>query len=347
MSLDEIRCMVEEDKTTLSWDRYNDKANEYLEEIRNISPDDRTYIQYFKAVSYDYKFLQEVPDRLIDAKLCSAALSYTNWRYNQKDKKNILIRAISLNVLTDEVCHAFLKHVDESSKLVLELFELIPDNMKTNDLYIAALKKYGDVIKIIPRSQRTTEMYREALKKDGDLIHIVPKGEITEEFIILSIREKSDNIRCIDKKYQTNSYYIKFMNYNPWIFKSIPDEFKSPEVCSIAIREHMADSIPRYMFTKELCRKLISIDPYNIYCIPQEYIDNSIRYKVVKTDGELISYIPKDMLDKYICRIALDNGAESYQIPNDILAELNAEDNYYYEPSDEVRITLKDFGKKE
>lgn len=127
-------------------------------------------------------------------------------------------------------------------------------------------------------------------------------------------------------------YYRRKVLANPFNIKEVPDEFKTPELCKIAVEEdgmalkYVPDKlktpelckiavedggmtleyVPDKLITFELCKLAVEDDVTSLSCVPDKFKTPELCKIAVEDIGSALEYIPDRLKTPELCRIAVE-----------------------------------------
>ena len=232
--------------------------------------------------------MDAVPRNLIDTNLCIQAVrAYGAMLFN-----------IPKEFWTYEVC---LEAVKSDGYII----QFIPDEFKDIEMYKASVASYGITIFYLPEHERTLDLWKKALSSCDALINYIPKEQTTNEL-------KSYAKFCRFRNAHASRGYDSV---------EIVREMRSSveETCDALINEDTPydmlkaivglwplniGGVSEKQYTHELL--LIASKTGGLSSINKKFITAEMCYNAIKHDSfALYNEIPKQMIDKKICKIAL------------------------------------------
>ena len=123
-----------------------------------------------RAVKHSGFALGDIPEEFRTKEACLIAVS---------DNGHVHIKDVPSNIIDKEICLTWLKNAD------FEVFPLdnIPDAIKDNDIYLAAVALYGEDLKNVPPENITQEMCDIAVKRSYRAFEYVPERFVTDDLL--------------------------------------------------------------------------------------------------------------------------------------------------------------------
>jgi hypothetical protein len=146
-----------------------------------------------------------------------------------------------------------------------ETIRFVPSEYITREMCLAAAATGYESLQWIPKKHIDYEMCMAAVKGCGENIRYIPDEFMSSEIGLAAVKSPGSHMECmsaynlqhIPKKYITKEIVIEVLNRAAYMYDSIPDEFKTPEML-----DEMLEDVPallRYMKeqTTERCMRIL------------------------------------------------------------------------------------------
>ena len=187
-----LEALNRDDKFNTDWDsllKYipKDKITKEMSEIAanhsayalEYMPDTlKTSELCLQSVKRKGHVLEYVPEALRTAEICLAAV---------QDNGHAL-QYVPTPLRTKELCEAALHGKSQGSRLA---FADIPDQLKTPEMCLEAVTKWGYGLAHVPRAYRTAEICLAAVKNQSGALEYVPKDLITLEMCVIASKDRA------------------------------------------------------------------------------------------------------------------------------------------------------------
>ena len=82
--------------------------------------------------------------------------------------------------------------------------------------------------------------------------------------------------------------------FQPWRLHSVPDHFKTQEMCERAIEDEpeTLEYVPNHFKTQTMCERAIENEPYSLKFVPDHFKTQEICDKAVRDDPYSLQYVP-------------------------------------------------------
>lgn len=171
----------------------------------------------------------------------------------------------------------------------------IPNQFKTYDLCLQKMSEertddHDNNISYVPEQFKDHKMFATALKHNNATL-----WEIPEQF-----KDK-------------NMYFIEYSKSGE--LDSIPDKFKTYDLCLDAVNEHAYNlgAVPDQLKDQKICMLAFEKERRALRYIPDKFKTYDICMKAVEDDGWTIEYIPDKLKTYDICLEALKNVGDEWQ----------------------------------
>ena len=198
----------------------------------------------------------------------------------------------------------------------------VPENIKTDEFIINALRKDGDALLAIDSERLTPEMYNTAVETTGTALRLVPPEIITPEMAAKAVENSGMAI-----------VYV-------------PSDLKTPEMCRNALNsvcseefdivrhiphsdviiEHLKrfeqrkddpfmvfGSVKPEVITPEMAQLAVRLDPSCIQFVPDKLITPEMCMTAVKRDWMNMRFIPASKISKELSEIAMMRSIHAQQ----------------------------------
>lgn len=135
---------------------------------------------------------------------------------------------------------------------------------------------------------------------DLDYHTVTPKNSLIDTYI--NIYMDTSNL-----SYITYDVYLKDVALYPEIFKYVPDQFLSDEMCTTAVihDSNMLPYVPSHLRTFNMCLAATIDNPEMFAYVPISLMSKEICIEAVKREPEMITYIPTEIITTLIASTAI------------------------------------------
>ena len=204
---------------------------------------------------------------------------------------------------------------DKMYKLAVEYWgsnlKYLPDELKTPELCRIAVKSRGDALAYVPENLKTEKLCRIAVKKSGDALAYVPENLKTAALCEMALNNSPYALLHIPCKFLNNKLFkIAIIGRNGqsrgYMLKYIPDEFKTQELCDLAIQSMVGaiKYVPFQYMTNDMCKTVVTRFSYT------HYLDHNGTL-CGGGYGRLLQYIPAEKQTFEICDIAVKDDKDN------------------------------------
>ena len=233
----------------------------------------------------------------------------------------------------------------------LSLWELklyTPEDSIHDDVYLEAVRQNGEELSKVPKKSQTLEICRTAISNNSNAFYYTPCH------ILKKIFEDKDWVKQNAQKW---------LSKNGYILQFFPKEFRTKEVCHIAVRNNSASIsyVPVENINMELCFDAVylsdedfkssSFDNASLYHIPEEFHTEALYREAFRYNPHFYYKIPINvyndklkmliditplsiratlpfLLTEDICRLALEKDANILKYIPDIIHQNPFFENY-------------------
>lgn len=153
-------------------------------------------------------------------------------------------------------------------------------------------------LRYIPKDRLTRELILNILKEDGSQLSLVPVEMLDEEMCSIAVKTSGRVLEHIPPKFRTEEIVLAAIRTRPGAIVNVLDEpVLTDEMCEIALKGNP--------------KLLKNFNPdfacYEKFC-----------HIAVKTDGNVLEYVPDNFKTPYLCRMAVkQNGISITHVPNE------------------------------
>jgi len=103
----------------------------------------------------------------------------------------------------------------------------VPENLRTAEVCLEVVKKGGSWLKDVPENIKTAEICLEAVMNDGNALEYVPKNLWTAEMCLKAIRDNESRMaNTTDFRGEKESTFSKLRAENARIFEEMPEKMR-------------------------------------------------------------------------------------------------------------------------
>lgn len=105
----------------------------------------------------------------------------------------------------------------------------IPDNFKTPEMCLQAVKNYKSVLQYVPEELKTPELCMIAINEDSMSLEYVPEKLKTPELCLHAVQKNGIALKYVPEELKTLELCMVAIKESSWCFGYIPEELKTPE----------------------------------------------------------------------------------------------------------------------
>ena len=247
-----------------------------------------------KADGYSFKY---VPEEFRTRELCQLAFECYPWN----------LEVIPDQYKTPEMCLAAVK---ESGFLL----KAVPDGLKTHEMCMIAVTDGGrgldavperlfdkeiallainnpetsawQLLGAIPEKARDYDVCLAAVTRSGDDLKFVPDTVKDYKICYMAAQKGSHSAKYIPHEFFTPEVCLALTSRDATQFDDIPQDCLTTEACLEAVKHGyryggtVIGKIPRQLITQEMCDIAISVSPFSLKDIPEEFVTEEILMHV-------------------------------------------------------------------
>lgn len=237
-----------------------------------------------ELIKIDQEIIKIVSDSKLTDKICKLCydlgdIEIRQYLINHGHMKNNVTKEMFLELLENgskinlkKIPREFI--TEDISHLLFEkdisYFETIPDEHKTYDMCLRAIKESSCNILFVPKKFQSSDLIKIVLDEDWRKISSINIECLTEEIIMYAVYKNGLAISGIPKEMRTKELSELAVKKNVKAFRSIPDQFKTKELCeySITLEPSLIKCVPSVIITEKFLEEIKK----NNIIIPSRYI---------------------------------------------------------------------------
>jgi len=199
----------------------------------------------------------------------------------------------------------------------------VPENLKTAELCLEAIKKNGYELCYVPESLKTAELCLEAIKKNGDTLCYVPENLKTEELCIEAVKQNSMALNYVPENLKTE-LCLEAVKKNSYVLGDVPENLKTAELCLEAVKQlgKSLEFVPETLKTVKLCFEAVKNDNYALEYVPDVLKTAKLCLEVVKKRSNALCCVPKNLkTEKFYFKAVKKNGEALQYVPENLKTE--------------------------
>lgn len=151
--------------------------------------------------------------------------------------------------------------------------ESIPLRLRTETMYIAAIKHCRHSLFYVPNKERSYIMCELAVSKRGDVLHLVPNKHKTYELCKLAISTAGDQLFYVPKKLIDYNLAMIAVKNGFFSIKDVPEHLIDNNILEAAIRTNPTNIrfIRKSFHSPSLCRLAVSLE---LSCLNYVYLES-------------------------------------------------------------------------
>ena len=181
---------------------------------------------------------------------------------------------------------------------------------KDSAYYSKAFFVFNVPINHIPEEHRTIEMCNTAIEESGTNLEYVPMKLRTKELCKAAVQQYPwmfEKVPDAVKDYDFCRWAVSIAdNLGRENFKYVPDQFKTPELCMIAVKKdgRMLEHIPSSLITEEMCIAAITTTHAAVQLVPDSLLTEDMCILALGKWPKEFLYLPERMLTPRVCEAA-------------------------------------------
>ena len=169
--------------------------------------------------------------------------------------------------------------------------------------YAAVIGEYGLPLSSVPQDALTQPMCLDALRKGRGRLSDVPKGMRDREICLEAMRTRGDALECVPKRFLDPEIINAAI-------ESAPDSFR---------HIHSYRKVLKAIKDRALWHRIVARYGDFLTAMPKDLLDRTACLLAVTNDGRMLAHVPDDFRDSEICSKAVENHASALKfVPPDL-----------------------------
>ncbi|MGN7940960.1 DUF4116 domain-containing protein [Virgibacillus sp. 6R] len=202
---------------------------------------EKTPERCLEAVKQNGRTLQLIPKNFHSLSLCLEAV-----------KQNpSAIKYVSRKVMTPDICMEAVRN----DGTIIAYSTYIPDEFRTKELYLEAIKQNGEALKYVPDKYKSESICKIAIMQNGLALEFVPKNILSEELFVLAVEQNGLALEYVPSKNKTKKICNAAVNNNALALEHVLNRYKTEELCNAAVIASWKAFlyVPESMYTLNNC----------------------------------------------------------------------------------------------
>lgn len=244
-----------------------------------ISKEEKTPEKYLEDVKQNGRTLKLIPKNSHTITLCLEAV--------KQDAS--AIKYVSKKIMTDDICIEAVRN----NGTIIAYSTYIPDEFRTKELYLEAIKQNGKALKYVPDKYKSEEFCKIAIMQSGLALEFVPKNILSKELFVLAVEQNGLSLEYVPIKNRSKELCNAAVNNNVLALEHVPNRYKTKKLCNAAVNSSWKAFlyVPESMYTLNNCLEIFER-------ILRECDDLSeISYSVRSCVREIANHLPDEIND--------------------------------------------------
>jgi hypothetical protein len=130
------------------------------------------------------------------------------------------------------------KYSNQFDKFLSWGFRIIPPELKTPEMCMAAVKQDGYALVWVPNELRTPDLCLVAIKQDGDALRYVPNKLKTPDLCLAAVTQDGAAIQYVPNELRTPDLCMAAVTQDGIAIRYVPNELRTPDLCMAAVKKN-------------------------------------------------------------------------------------------------------------
>ncbi|OUA84528.1 hypothetical protein BK706_25705 [Bacillus thuringiensis serovar leesis] len=206
-----------------------------------INKEEKTLESCLEAVKQNGRKLKLIPKNLHTVTLCLEAV--------KQDAS--AIKYVSKKIMTDDICIEAVRN----NGIIIAYSTYIPDEFRTKELYLEAIKQNGKALKYVPDKYKSEGFCKIAIMQNGLALEFVPKNILSKELFVLAVEQNGLSLEYVPSKNRSKALCDAAVNNNVLALEHVPNRYKTKKLCNAAVNSSWKAFlyVPESMYTLNNC----------------------------------------------------------------------------------------------
>jgi len=295
-----------------------------------------------EALWRDGSALQYVPENLKTAELCLEACKAKIGANDGFDDRVSALEYVPDGLKTPEVCMAAIRQCEFAHRYIPKTFwnaqtcmeaarlngwillQVVPENLRTAELYMEAVRSNGYALRFVPKNLRTAGLCMEAMKRDGFSLADIPEEFMTAQICLDAVRRDDYEFAYLPEKFKTPEICREAVARRARALRLVPDGLKTPEICAAAMRGDagMFRFVPDHLKTPQMCMEAVRHHGRLLWYVPPEFRTAQLCMEAVKSHSEAFRQVPENLRTMELCLEAARRYYKLELLPPEFVGEI-------------------------
>jgi hypothetical protein len=207
---------------------------------------------------------------------------------------------------------------DEVRKLAEWNLAIVPEELRTPEICLAAVKQDGSALYYVPEKFKTPEIYRAAVNQNGLALKYVPEQFKTPEIYLAAVKQNGLALAYVPEELRTPEIYLAAVNQNGFALTYVTKELRTPEIYLDAVKHTglALAHVPEQLRTPEMCLAAVKQNGLSLVHVPEQFKTLEICLAAVKQTGDALKQVPEESRTLEICLAAVkQSGVALVHVP--------------------------------
>jgi hypothetical protein len=176
----------------------------------------------------------------------------------------------------------------------------VPEELKTAELCLIAVKQESGVLQYVPEGLRTAELCLEAAKKAGKALQYVPEGLRPAELCLEAVKQSGDALGFVPNELRTAELCLIAVKQEGYALKNVPEKLKTAEVCLEAVKRQglQLEFVPEKLRTEEICLEAVKSFGWALEYVPKKFRTAELCLEAVRQNSRALRFVPKALKEQ-------------------------------------------------
>ena len=186
------------------------------------------------------------------------------------------------------------------------LLELLPDDLRDEELCTIAVKEDGGSLFCVPAALRTERLCEAAATENSIALRHTPKELMTADFLCRVVSKNSKALQDIPPEFLSTEMCTRAVENDGRLLQHVPIDWHTLPLCEAAVRQDgvALQHVPKCILTPQLCEIAVRQNGFALRHVPNLLRGEQVCRMAVAQEGLALEFVPWDLRTRSLCNLA-------------------------------------------
>jgi hypothetical protein len=198
------------------------------------------------------------------------------------------------------------------------LLELLPDDLRDEELCTIAVKEDGASLFCVPAALRTERLSEAAATENSIALRHIPKELMTADFLFRVVSKNSKALQDIPPEFLSTEMCMRAVQNDGRLLQHVPIDWRTLPLCEAAVHQDglALQHVPKCALTPQLCEMAVRQNGFALRHVPNLLRSEQVCRMAVAQEGLALEFVPWDLRTRSLCNLAIRvNPASLHFVP--------------------------------